>query len=202
MNTLPIYKLKVDTFADGVNAIALVEQPAIERNFVKFSAQKKQTLKIQNEERRIVSGPIMLADTPIYRNDENGEYLITIEKDEILKIVQKFFKQGNQTKTNAEHDPMQPFDGLVLFESFIIDESRGIKAPTGFEDLPEGSWFGSFKVDNDDAWKQIQDGTFLGFSIEGIFTHEAVEMKKKMTKTRVRELSEFFNLCNNILFQK
>jgi hypothetical protein len=56
-----------------------------------------------------------------------------------------------------------------MFESFIVDNQRGIKAPKGFEDVPEGSWFGSYKVENDLVWSMVKEGKFQGFSVEGMF---------------------------------
>ena len=55
-----------------------------------------------------------------------------------------------------------------MFESFLIDEMK--PTPKGFDKLPNGSWFVSYKVDNDDVWKQVKDGTFKGFSVEGVFS--------------------------------
>jgi hypothetical protein len=57
-----------------------------------------------------------------------------------------------------------------MYESFIVDSQRGIRPPMGFEDAPEGSWFGSYKVDNEDVWNNfIKTGEFKGFSVEGVF---------------------------------
>ena len=66
------------------------------------------------------------------------------------------------------HDPSQLVDGVYMFESFIINSQR-MPAPEGFEDLPDGSWFGSYKVDNEAVWNEIKAGTFKGFSVEGMF---------------------------------
>ncbi len=38
----------------------------------KINSIEKQKFAIQDEEERIISGALMLADTPIYRNDANG----------------------------------------------------------------------------------------------------------------------------------
>lgn len=131
----------------------------------------KQTFAIQDEDERIISGPVMLADTPIYRNDENGEYYVTFSKDTIKKIAQKFFKKGYQSNVNLMHDQGNLTEGLTMFESWIKDEKRGIKAMSGYEDTPDGSWFGSFKVDNEQVWQLIKEGKVRGFSVEGIFNY-------------------------------
>jgi hypothetical protein len=171
---LPIYQLEIsDDLNDDVEVdfVALVDRPAIERDFLMFKEAKANFI-IQSEDRRIVSGALMLADTPIYRNDQNGEYYVTFTKDTIEKIAQKFFKKGYQSNVNLMHDEALAVEGVTMYESFIVDSSRGVMAMKGFEDAPEGSWFGSFKVENESVWNKIKSGEFKGFSVEGIFNYK------------------------------
>jgi hypothetical protein len=171
---LPIYQLEIsDDLNDDVEVdfVALVDRPAIEKDFLMFKEAKANFI-IQSEDRRIVSGALMLADTPIYRNDQNGEYYVTFTKDTIEKIAQKFFKKGYQSNVNLMHDEALAVEGVTMYESFIVDSSRGVKAMKGFEDAPEGSWFGSFKVENESVWNKIKSGEFKGFSVEGIFNYK------------------------------
>jgi len=171
---LPIYQLEIsDDLNDDVEVdfVALVDRPAIERDFLMFKEAKANFI-IQSEDRRIVSGALMLADTPIYRNDQNGEYYVTFTKDTIEKIAQKFFKKGYQSNVNLMHDEALAVEGVTMYESFIVDLSRGVMAMKGFEDAPEGSWFGSFKVENESVWNKIKSGEFKGFSVEGIFNYK------------------------------
>jgi hypothetical protein len=132
----------------------------------------KQSFAIQSEEQQIASGPLMLADTPIYRNDNGKEYYVVFPKDTIRKIVLKFFKKGYQSNVNLMHDASQAVDGVTMFESWITDSNRGILPMQGFEDAPDGSWFGSFKVENQDVWNKIKSGEFKGFSVEGFFNYK------------------------------
>ena len=175
---LPIYELRIDENDDStveVDFVALVDRPAIGRSFLAFNDQHRQTFAIQDEEQRIISGPLMLADSPIYRNDDRGEYYVTFTKDTIKQIAQKFFRKGYQNNVNLMHDDGEMLVGLTMFESFITDEKRGIKPMAAFADVPDGSWFGSFKVDNDGAWNLIKDGKVKGFSIEGVFNYRKQE---------------------------
>ena len=162
--TLPIYKLTVDEVDEGVQFVALVDVPAIEKPFMAFSKSKQRFQ--ETGEKRVLTGPLMLADTPIYRNDDRyGEYYVVFDKDTIRKIVQKYFKQGNQHNVNAFHS--MELDGVYMFESYITDASRGINPPMGYEGCADGSWFGSFKVENDTVWTNRE--AFRGFSVEGLF---------------------------------
>ena len=171
---IPVYKMTIDEVDEGVSFVALVEHPAIERPFQAFA--KKQRFS-ETGEKRVLTGPLMLADTPIYRNDDTyGEYYVVFDADTIRKIVQKYFRQGNQHNVNAEHST--ELDGVYMFESYLIDRERGINPPKGYEDAKDGSWFGSFKVDNDKVWEERDQ--FTGFSVEGLFgmkpTDSALEM--------------------------
>jgi len=109
-----------------------------------FQAVGFNQFSIENPEQKIVTGPLMIADLPIYRRDADEEYYVTFSAAEIKKIVQRFFKKGYQSKVNVEHST--PVDGVFMFESYIIDREKGIMPPKGFEEVSDGSWFGSFKV--------------------------------------------------------
>lgn len=150
----------------------------------------KSLFAVQSEEQRIVSGPIMIADLPIYRRDEQGEYYVVFDAAEIKKINQRFFEKGYQANVNIEHD--KKVQDVFMFESFIIDREKGVNPPKGYEDLTDGSWWGSFKVNNDIIWEQCKDGTFNGFSIEGLFRYERaaqdIDTKDEETMAAIIEI--------------
>lgn len=123
-----------------------------------------------NEEKRIISGPAMIADQLIYRKDENGEYNVFFSPDTVRDIALKFFKKDYQKNLNLFHDPNLSLQGVTIFESFVSDTSRGIQGMKGYEDLPDGTWFISAKVENDEVWQAIKGGQVKGFSVEGIFS--------------------------------
>ena len=165
MEKLPVIYLTIDDDHEtGLDAISIVDHPAIEREFLAFNKQHKFSY---NDEKRIVSGFAMLADYPIYRRDEDErEYYVVFDSDSIRKIAYKFMKEGKTSATNLDHET--PIDGVFMFESFLIDEMK--PTPKGFDKAPNGSWFVSYKIDNDEVWAQVKDGTFNGFSVEGVFS--------------------------------
>lgn len=137
---------------------------------MKTKDKYRQEFKIEDEEKRIVSGYFMKADLPIIRlNDDNEKYYVVFRKDTIEKIVNKFFKNGLNSNVNLMHDNNLQAKGVYVIESLIIDSKRGIKAPKGFENAPDGSWWGSMRVENDEIWSMVKDGSFKGFSVEGMF---------------------------------
>jgi len=134
---------------------------------------KFQSFAIVNEDQHIISGPLMLADELIYRNNEKfGEHYVKFSAETIKQIAIKFAKKKYNQNVNLMHDANQKVDGVTMFESFIVDRQRGIMPMSEFKDVADGSWFGSFYVDNPEVWSAIKDGTYKGFSVEGLFDYE------------------------------
>jgi hypothetical protein len=197
---LPVYKMDIvsDESSDlEVDYVALVDKPAIEKNFLAFNEHmQKMAFAIQDDE-QIITGALMLADKPIYRNDENGEYYVVFSKDTIKKIAQKFFTKGYQSNVNLMHDSGKKLDGLTMYESWITDTKRGIQPMKGFEDVPEGSWFGSFKVNNPDVWQMVKDGKVKGFSVEGLFQMKPTE-KQDINKVAENMWSQIQDILSQV----
>lgn len=194
---LPIYKLTIreNDPNTGVEFVALVDDPAIKRNYHFFKAEK-QLFQIQDEEKRVVSGPLMVADMPIFRKaggKMKTDYYAVFDADTIWQIGQKFFKENKGASVNLMHQPDLKVNGVYCFESFFIDSKRGINTPTGFDTLSDGSWFGSFKVDNDAVWEEVKAGTFKGFSVEGMFEMELAETADEKLMNEVMAILEQMN---------
>lgn len=151
---------------------------------------------IQDEDKHIISGPLMLADEPIYRNNSKfGEHYVIFKPDTIKDISIKFAKKGYQQNVNLMHDSDMRLDGLVMFESFIVDRSRGVLPMEGFEDAKDGSWFGSFYVENPQAWKLIKEGKVKGFSVEGFFDYALPDNREKTyAEQKLAELAELLKV--------
>jgi len=188
MKKIPVIYLTIDDNEEaGVDSIALVDEPAIEHNWMAFSKQSKAyQFEVTNEEKRVISGALMIADLPIYRRDaDDNEYYVVFNPETIRKIVYKYMKEGRTNSVNEMHETA--VDGVFMFESFIIDDRK--KTPRGYEELTEGSWFGSFKVENDDVWEQVKNGDFKGFSVEGLFAEDKeLTMDKELIEAIVSEI--------------
>lgn len=172
MDKLPTYELIInpDEISDvEVSFVALVDKPAIEKNFLAFNS--KELHFALDEEKRIISGPAMVADSLIYRRDDQGEYNVFFSAETIKQIALKFFKKDYQKNLNLFHDPTLSLEGVTIFESFISDKARGILPMKAFKDLPDGTWFISAKIENDAVWEKVKSGEVKGFSVEGIFSY-------------------------------
>jgi hypothetical protein len=179
----PIYKAVINPDIQSdveVNFIALVDKPAIERNFLAFNKQTTYISKFAiNEEKRIISGAAMIADMPIYRKDDVlGEYYVVFDAASIQDIVQKFSAKGFMTNFNLFHDEKTALNDITIFNSFISNTDLGIYPPEGFSDCANGSWFISAKVNNDAVWERIKSGELRGFSVEGLFNYIPIKEKR------------------------
>lgn len=191
---LPVYQMVINTEEGSeveVAAVAFVDKPAIERNFLAFNSQRVEFA--VNEEKRIVSGPAMIADQLIYRKDAGGEYNVFFSAQTVRDIAIKFFKKDYQKNLNLFHDPSLSVEGVTIFESFVTDAARGIKPMAGFEDIPDGSWFISAKVENDEVWNKIKTGEVKGFSVEGIFSFLKIENRPLSQSSHFQEENTFMS---------
>jgi hypothetical protein len=190
---LPLYELLInDEDESGVDFIALVDDPAIKKGWQAFNSVQSMTFKADTE-KRIISGAAMIADLPILRRRNDGsEYYVMFKADTIKSIVEKFFKNQYSNNFNIMHRKNILAEGVYLIESMLIDSERGIKTPLGFDELSEGSWFISCKVDNDKVWEDyIKTGVFSGFSVEGEFTQKKVSHANK-------QLDEIMAILNSV----
>ena len=159
----------------GVFAISLVSDPAIEEDFIMLSKEVKLSL---NEEKRMVTGPILIPDLPIMRLTKDQEpYHIFFSKDTVEKVSQKYLADHNQEAVTLEHQV--DVKDIVMVESWIKTDDTHDKTVALGVQAPTGSWVGSFKVNNDKVWEDIiKTGLVKGFSIEGLFKQKEVEQSK------------------------
>lgn len=167
------------------NSISIVDFPAIEEDFIKLSKQSEVKFAV-NEEKRDVMGPVIIVDKLIYRNDKRGEYYLKFSADTIKKMAIEFFKRDVQNNGNIMHEADVP--GVTFYQSFIKDAGKGLN-PNGFEDVPDGSWFVTAHIENDDVWNLIKEGELRGFSID---CTAAFKEEKELSS-----LEEFMNYLNN-----
>lgn len=172
-----------------VEAIALVNSPAIEENFLAFADEKKQ-FKFSAERMELL-GPAIIPDLKIYRYDpEHGEYDVVFSKEQVRRIAQVYMKRGYQSNVNIEHS-MVPA-GAYIFQFYVVDDYN--QSPRGM-DLPDGTLVVGMKVEDPETWQKIRNGELQGFSIEGVF--KMLQVKFCDTKKNSEE-DEIATLVNQI----
>ena len=153
--------------AIGVEAISVVENPAIESDFIALNNQEIKLAEI-NKEKRLLMGALLIPQKPIYRKNGKEEYYIFFSKKTVARASQMYLQNGNQSQSTLEHD--KQLKGLTLVESWIVEDKEKDKTALYGLDVPVGTWMGSVKVDNDEVWNDyVKSGKVKGFSIEGYF---------------------------------
>lgn len=177
--------------ASGIDAISIVEAPAIESNFVALKSHEVKFAKVDTE-KRILMGPILIPDKPIYRKQvvdgELDEFYIYFSKQTVAKASQMFLMKGNQNNATIEHQ--LAVKGVCMVESWLKEDMEKDKSAIYGMTDPIGTWMGCLKVTNDDVWNDVKDGKFKGFSIEGYF---ADKMKMSKTPSVLEEVKELLN---------
>jgi len=189
--------LDEEEFDTGVDAISIVESPAIESDFV---ALKNQEIKLAevDKEKKILMGALLIPNKPIYRNGSEGEYYIYFSKDTIVKASQMFLQKGNQSNSTLEHSEV--LSGLTLVESWIVEDRAKDKTALYGLDVPVGTWMGSVKVNNDDVWNEyVKSNKVKGFSIEGYFADKMETPKDKTLEDLMSEDDVLLNKIKDIL---
>lgn len=164
---LPLYLITVqeDLESDsGFSFTSLVNDPATKEHYLAFS--DKEFEYSFNEEQRIVTGPAVVVGKPIFRKEPHPCHVV-FDKENTAKLVKKYARQEKFNSVNLEHE--KEATGIFMFQSVIADRENGFSPPKSFDHVPDGSWFLSYLVDNDEVWEQVKNKTFNGFSMQGKF---------------------------------
>ena len=172
----------------GIEAISVVESPAIEEDFVALKSQEFKLAEIDGE-RRILMGALLIPNKPIYRRNGEDEYYIYFSKDTVLKASQMYLMNSKQNNSTLEHQ--HQLEGLSLVESWIVEDKVHDKSVKYGMDLPLGSWVGSVKVNNDQIWNEfVKTGKVKGFSIEGYFADKMERPNDQTIKDELAQIEE------------
>ena len=176
---MEVYELFIDEekLESGIHAISIVEDPAIEENFIALKAHKIEMAEV-NAEKRILMGPALIPNKKIYRRgDDDSEYQIFFSEDTVRKASQLFLSRGNQNNSTLEHE--YDLNGMSVVESWIVEDPKKDKSTIYNLSMPKGTWMVSVKVNNEEVWEEfVKTGRVRGFSIEGYFSDNADRPKE------------------------
>ena len=163
----------------GIEAISVVESPAIESDFIALKNQEIKMAEV-DKEKRILMGAALIPNKPIYRkNAKDDGYYVFFSKDTVKKASEMFFIRGNQSKATLEHQ--MSIQNLTVVESWLVDDPKKDKSVKYGLEVPEGTWMVSMKVNNDKIWNDyVKTGKVKGFSIEGFFSDQANRPKEQI----------------------
>lgn len=177
---------------NGITAISVVENPAIEEDFIALKNQQINFAE-QDKEKRILMGAALIPNKPIFRKHKEDEYYIFFSKKTVRKASELFFIKGNQSESTLEHKI--PLKGLTVVESWIVESDKDKSRHYGL-DVPVGTWMVSMKVNNDEIWDEyVTTGKVRGFSIEAYFSD-------RMDRPKDKTLKESTEMEANILIKQ
>jgi hypothetical protein len=165
---------------NGVDAISIVENPAIQTDFVALKGQDIKLAQV-SKEKRLLLGPVLIPNKPILRNADGEDYYIYFSKDTVEKASQMYLKEGNQKNASLEHE--YKLKGLTLVESWIVQDEVHDKSRLydNTKEVPLGTWMGAIRVDSDEVWNDyVKSGVVKGFSIEGYFADKTERPKESI----------------------
>ena len=182
----------------GVEAISIVESPAIEEDFVALKSEEIKLAEI-SADKKLLMGALLVPNKPIYRKTGKEEYYIYFSKETISKASQLYLKNGNQNNSTLEHQ--HELSGLTLVESWIVEDKEKDKSRLYNMNVPVGTWMGTVKVNNEEVWNEyVKTNKVKGFSIEGYFAdkmegpNESVEEKMEIENSKLLEsIKEILN---------
>ena len=168
----------------AIDAISLVNSPAIEVDFIFFGKEKNNlTFSKVDEEKRELISPALIPNKQIFRYDPNTdqEYYVYFSKDTVKKAAYSYLKHNNHHKATYEHE--QRVAGVLTVESWIKEGDSDKSKLYGY-DLNDGTWFVKMKIENDELWERIKSGELKGLSIEGYFVDKLSKMSKSVYKDK------------------
>ena len=186
-----------DNEESGIEAISIVESPAIESDFVALKSDEIKLAEV-DKEKKILMGALLIPNKPIYRKTEGDEYYIYFSRDTVLKASQRYLTNGYQSNSTLEHsDNLQ---GLTLVESWIVEDEVQDKSRKYDMNVPVGTWMGTVKVENDEVWNQyVKTGKVKGFSIEGFFADKIEKPKLSLEQIEEEEGAEMLSMIRGIV---
>lgn len=174
----------------GIEAISVVESPAIESDFIALKNQEIKMAEVDKEQ-RILMGAALIPNKPIYRKNKKGDgYYVFFSSSTVKKASEMFFIKGNQSKATLEHQ--MSVNNLTVVESWLVDDPKMDKSVNYGLDVPKGTWMVSMKVNNDEIWNNyVKTGKVKGFSIEGFFSDQAnrpkEQIEEELSKDQISE---------------
>jgi len=181
----------------GIEAISVVENPAIEEDFIALKSEEIKLAEVDND-KRILMGALLIPNKPIYRRKGEEEYYIYFSKETVEKASQLYLMNGNQSKATLEHQ--HTINGLTLVESWLVEDEVHDKSRKYGLNVPVGTWMGAVKVNNDEIWNNfVKTGKVKGFSIEGYFADKMERPKEPVNDFDEEEATEMLSVIRSII---
>ena len=202
---MDIVELVIDESHESlaIDAVSLVEFPAIESEWIFLSKDTKNNLSLAkvDEHKRLIVGAALIPNKQIYRRDENGkEFYVFFSEATVKRASELYLMNNNQSSATLEHT--DTIHDVTTVESWIVEDTKHDKSNIYGLNLPKGSWVLSMKVENNEVWADILAKKVKGFSIEGFYVDKLASLSTKVENTEdtdediLTALSEILELAS------
>ena len=152
--------------------ISLVDRAANQQKFLivkadNYNADFTMTGEIlkADSEKHTVTGIVYEPDT----EDSQGDFMTA---EEIEKAAHYFLKNGG--KVDIQHS-FKEEESAVVVESYVTKSDGVING----HDVKKGTWIATVEINDDDIFKDIEDGKITGFSMGGTGRYTESELQKR-----------------------
>lgn len=191
---MKIIELIISSDEDGIEAISLVDRPAIESNFITLAKEYEMNLAEVDKEKKILMGPALIPNKMIFRKDGESKYQVFFSESTVEQASQMYLQNGNQSNATLQHKTK--IEGMSLVESWLITDPDMDKSKSYGFNLPKGTWMVSMKADNEQIWAKAKSGEIKGFSIEGYFADKlSLELLPEIKDEEL--VSQILNILEN-----
>ena len=180
---IPVYEaIFKEGETQGVYALSVVENPAMEDLWIALSEQPQQIefAKV-DDEKRLLLGAALIPNKKIYRNIDGNEFYITFSEQTIEKLAHEFFKNQSNNNSSLEHEVK--LEGMSVVEGWIVEDSKNDKSNAYGKEYEKGTWVTMMKVDNNEVWEKVKSGDIKGFSIDAVLGLTKLNLKSEIKMT-------------------
>jgi len=169
----------VEGETEGVYALSVVESPAMQDHWIALSEQPEIIeLAEVDGEKRLLLGAALIPNKKVYRNIDGNEFYLTFSEATIEKLSHEFLKRQHNNNSSLEHEVS--LNGMSVVESWIVDDPLKDKSAAYGKQYEKGTWVAMMKVDNDEIWKDVQEGKVKGFSIDALLGLQEINLKSSI----------------------
>lgn len=176
------YDVSMDS---DVIAISLVDDPAIESNFIALSKETPKVIYLEKEDKHLIIGAVLIPDKPIYRNQDGEEFYIQFSKETIEKLAHDYLIHDRNSSVTEQHDRI--VEDVYLVETWL--KTSEMDKSNEYMDVPVGTWIAAMKVENEDIWSKVKNGELKGFSIESFVNLNEIMLNKIENKDMAKNVN-------------
>jgi hypothetical protein len=184
----------------SLEAISLVNKPAIEINFLALSKDKTSKSfkfeEVKTADKQMIYGPALIPNKLILRKTEANEYYSVYFSEATVEKCAKAYMSKSFNSFSVDHE--NDIKNVNIIENWLVTDPDNDKANAiGFK-VPKGTWMVGAKIENEGIWERIKAGELKGFSIEGFFTEAFSKLSLKKELNEEEWLEERLNEIEKI----